>query len=136
MRKRGLAGRNRASPADEPRTGDRVMRGTKGPDAAREGVERQRADGVYEHGLEPSLVIQLGQYGRHPPRQHGLAGTRRPHHEQAMPACGGHHEGALGRLLVNDVLVVEPRLGARARRLMENVALGAVELGDAEPQLR
>ena len=53
-----------------------------------------------------------------------------------MPACGGHHEGALGRLLVNDVLVVEPRLGARARRLMENVALGAVELGDAEPQLR
>ena len=69
-------------------------------------LARHRVD---EHGLL-SLPLREGRKdGREPACEHGLAGARRPNHEQAVPSRRGDRKGALGRLLVDDVGEVERR---------------------------
>ena len=77
--------------------------------------EQQRSCGVNEAGhaldracLDGLIGIERRKDRGEGPREERLAGARRPDQEEVVPARGGDLEGALGRLLADDVMEATP----------------------------
>ena len=83
-----------------------VMRITERPGAA-DGAAFQCAGQRLHHGnLQRFARVQRRQQRRQPLRQHGLAGTGRPDHQQVVAAGSGDLQRALGRFLALHVAQV------------------------------
>ena len=91
------------------------MRRAKGPPSGADVIDGKAANRMDEHGLEHLRLAQGRQNRRHALREHRLARAGRTAHEGAVSAAGGDHEGALSRLLVNNVGKVEVSRGSAGR---------------------
>ena len=107
VRQRYLARPRNRSAADQACVGDRVMRRAKRshPDQARARVEHAR-HAVNLRRLQSFFERKRRQNGRHPFRQHGLAGTGGTNHQNVVTARAGHFEGALGGLLAANIFEI------------------------------
>ena len=108
-----LAGPRRASAADEPRRGDRVVRRPEGPPHHQRLARRQQAGHAVDAGdLDGLLARERRHDAGDPAREHGLAGARRTAHEHVVRARHGDLESALDQCLAHDV----GEIGVAARR--------------------
>ena len=97
MREADLARRQARPAADERGVARRVVRGAERatPIEILTGGEQPGHAGD-DRDLERLVVIERRQQAGDGPRQEGLAGTRRPDHEQVVPAGQGHLERPAG----------------------------------------
>ena len=103
--------------ADQRRHAGRMMRRAERPRPSPMRAARQLA-GEAAAPCDTSSIsagVERRQDRRQPPRQHRLAGARRPDHQEVVAAGGGDLERALGGLLALDVREVGQRLVARLR---------------------
>ena len=107
MGKRHLSRHDRPASPNKAAYGNRVVGCTKRPLSSLErsyGLSRHRVD---KHCLGPLGIRERRKYCGHSTCKHGLARTRWPHHEHAVPpGCRDHH-GTLGDVLVNNISEVE-----------------------------
>src|SRR5579883_875176 len=131
MGERHLARPRAQAAADERRQGRRMMGIAKGPGAEKLAVAELAGDRVNHRHFEGLARIEGWEDSRQPRREHGLAGPRRPDHEQVVAAGGGDLERALGGLLALDLLEIEMiALGLGDPRLRPGQDLGALEMID------
>ena len=118
-----LAGARLAAAADEAGVGDGVVRGAEGPLADEaDALGQHAAHAVYGGHTEGFGAREGGHDAGHGAGEQGLAGARRPGHEEVVPAGGGDLEGALDVLLAAHVAEVD---GGRAD-VAPGVAAGVV----------
>ena len=103
MGKRNLPRHHWPTTANESSHRDGVMWCAEGTLAALDRIDGLSRHRVNEHRLGTLGIGERRQNRRHPAREHGLAGTRRAHHEYAVPPSGGNDHRALGNVLVGDV---------------------------------
>lgn len=103
-----------AAPHDRGRRRRVVGRLERGPpQEAGTGVEGA-GDGVDGGGRDGLVLGEVGEDSREPCGEHGLAGSRRPDHEEVVATRGGHLERPPGLVLTANVgKVGNGRLGAR-----------------------
>ena len=121
-----------AAPASDERRDTRaVVRRFERCDAA-ETRDRQPRERAQRRRLHRRVVVEVGKDAGKPPREHRLARTGRPAHEQMVPARGRDDEGIDRVALADDVFEVGRRLIARftARRERHGIDLDVL---DVEP---
>lgn len=104
MSERDFARLRSAASADHPRIRDGVVRAAERP----RGEERFAGGhaphgGVDSRGFEAFIWCQRRENRGQAPREHGLATSRGPKHQQVMRAGGSDHDGAFGAFLPADI---------------------------------
>ena len=99
----------RGAAAEQTRERHRVMRCPERPGREHAPLREEPGDRVQLRRLERLLARELRQDRRETARQHGLAGAGRPHHEQVVPAGGGHLERPARLRLSADLREVDLR---------------------------
>src|SRR5436190_22399412 len=100
MREADLAGARHVTAADQACLTNGVMRRPKRPLTNHATVIRQQAsNAVNGRAVDGFFEAEWREQTRQEPREHGLAATGWPHHEQVVPAGRGNFErAACGRL--------------------------------------
>ncbi len=106
VRQRNLSGLGHRASADEARIGDRMVRGAERARGNHGLAVEKTHDAVNFCRLQSFRQSQIGQYGREPSRQHGLAGPRRTDQDDIVTAGRGDFQGAFDMLLSFDIVEV------------------------------
>ena len=126
VRQRNGPRTGRRTAAHQGGGGDAVVRLAKRPLAPVLGL---KLPGQTQHRrrFQGLLLGQRGQQSHQPLRQHGLAAARRPHHQEAVAACGGDLQGAFGIGLTAHIAQIQAAMVGRwlrpSRRLQALPAL-------------
>ena len=102
-----LAGSNGAPTAQQASKARGVVRRPKGA-LTHEAVRASTCGRADRRGLDPFLEVGGGQQVEYAAGEHGLAGPRWPHEEEAVPTGGGDLEGELGLGLAADLVQAAP----------------------------
>jgi hypothetical protein len=115
IRQRGLSRTWRVAATDQTGGGDRVMRRAERP-LGYEARGVQASDAVHAGDLDRLRPAHRRQDRGQPPREHRLAGSRRPGEQQVVATGGGDRHRLQWDPMAAHIAQVRPRRAAVARR--------------------